>query len=88
MAVHPRILILSNPDEHGQFAYRLSVTLPSGRTTQKMEQFNGPWPDGTPAEQRQAVKQTLQQAWQAYKDSLRDVAIQGKKMDDQGQWDF
>ena len=85
---HPRILILSDPDEQGTFTYRLSVTLPSGRIAQRVAHFQGPFPDGTPGQIRQALKQALEAEWQAFKDALKDIRIQGKRQDENGVWDL
>ena len=85
---HPRILILSDPDERGLFTYRLSVTLPSGRVAQQVRQFQGPFPEGTPGQIKQAIKQVLEADWQAFKDALKDIRIQGKRQDENGTWDL
>ena len=86
--VNPRILILSDPDEQGAFTYRLSVTLPSGRVAQRVGQFQGPFPEGTPGQIKQALKQALEIEWQAFKDALKDIRIQGKRQDENGVWDL
>jgi hypothetical protein len=84
----PRIEILSDPDERGQFAYRLTVLLPSGRLKETMRDYPGPLPTGTPAQIKQAIKQDLQQAWQDYKAALKDVRLEGATQDDQGNWNL
>lgn len=83
---HPRIVILSNPDENGSFQYRMAVTFPSDRVVIKHGVFPGPLPVGSAAQVKQAVKDMLQEAWQNFKDAAKDVSIQGGTWDENGNW--
>ena len=81
-----RITILTDPNEEETFTYQLSVTLPSGITVKKARQRPGPLPTGTANQVRQHIKQELEADWQTWKQSLKDVPIEGGTWDENGTW--
>ena len=81
-----RITILTDPNEEDTFTYRLSVTLPNGTTVTRARQRPGPLPTGTANQVRQQIKQELEADWQAFRQSFKDVRIQGGTWDDTGTW--